>query len=62
MWRHVLTHRVIIRPILEPYLRYIEESAHLGIPKYLQLSENVDTNDVGITTVMFTLKIVHVFS
>jgi len=23
MWRHVSTHRVIIRPIIETYLRYI---------------------------------------
>jgi len=23
MWQHVSTHKVIIRPIIEPYLRYI---------------------------------------
>jgi len=37
MWRHVSTHKVIIRPIIEPRLRWISTFSycfkHFGIPK-----------------------------
>ena len=35
-WRHVSTQGVIIRPIIEPCLRYIKWKCTFGIPKCLQ--------------------------
>ena len=53
-WRHVSTQGVIIRPIVEPCLRYYKwKCTFFGIPKCLQQRENVDTIEVDIYSIIY---------
>jgi len=55
-WRHVSTQGVIIRPIIEPCLRYIKWKCPFGTPKCLQHCDNVYTIEVDVYNIIYNKK------